>query len=1195
MLYLKLKKLEIQGFKSFAYKTEIKIKDGITAIVGPNGSGKSNISDAIRWVLGEQSVKNLRGNKMEDVIFSGTSKKRALGYCQVTITFDNISGMIPLDYSEVAVTRRMFRSGESEYYLNKNSCRLKDIRELFMDTGIGKDGYSIIGQGRIDEILSDRPEDRRSIFEEAAGIVKYKSKKHQSEKKLDKTEDNITRIKDLIIELSSQKEVLEVQASKAKEFNKLHNKLKELEVNLFIIDIRKLNKEIKEINKEKYNLEEYLKSENLKSEEIQEDFNKIKLNIDKLEREIEVYRNENLESKEKIDKNNNELTILNEKESFYNKDLNRLVKEKKILNDKLEEFKQKDKEISIKIKTMEEKRKIFFADYKEKKEKFDCNNIKFRENEKEIEKEKDNVIKIYNNSSDIKSQLNSIVSFNENINKRIQQLNNDIDNRKKEIEEITFKYKEEIKNIEKLDEDLMLLNAEFVKVEESEKDNKRNLAVLIEKINNNNNQIGSKLSRLKLLENMEEDYEGYYQGVKSILVRSKKDKKISNSLIGVVAELLKIDPKYEKAIEMALGSNSQNIVTPTELDAKILIEYLKNNKLGRITCLPSDIIKANTINLNESDKKDYNIIGLGHELIEYDLNYENIFKYLLGRTIIIKDIDNAIKFANKYKHRYKIITLDGDVLNPGGSLSGGSNYKNKVNIITRKNRINELKDEIKNFEDIKITLKNKKIIYDNKINNIDMETEKLKEKIKEKEHKIIKSNNNKEKLLNEISMLKQLVEKTKEEIVGLKNEKRSYDEKIKELKTLLLRFEADMEIQKEKIQKLTTKFNEDKIEIEDKLNNLTEIKIETNEIENTIKNLEDKTNINKSEIRDIDNEILIKHELILGIRKDLKELNFKKINSIDLLKELNDIEKNTKFKLNSLIKDKNNYMNDFYSQQSSLLSINKTINQTEKKLNSLNIKLARNSVQLENYHKKLLDDYELELNEALKLEFEIKNIKEARNTVKILKDNIKRLGNINLGSIEEYKSLKTRLDFILNQQKDLINARETLKEIISDMEKKMENEFLINFKKINNNFKEIFKILFDGGIAELTLDNDKDILNSGININAQPPGKNLQNLSLLSGGEKSLTAVALLFSILNLKPAPFCILDEIDASLDESNINKYTNYLKTLANDTQFVLITHRKTTMEIVDVLYGVAMEEEGVSKLISIKLEDYIKEIAS
>ncbi len=1192
---MRLKKLEIQGFKSFAYKTEIKIKDGITAIVGPNGSGKSNISDAIRWVLGEQSVKNLRGSKMEDVIFAGTSKKKPLGYCEVTITFDNTSRMIGVDYSEVAVTRRMFRSGESEYYLNKNSCRLKDIRELFMDTGIGKDGYSIIGQGRIDEILSNKPEERRSIFEEAAGIVKYKSKKNESERKLEKTEDNIIRIKDLVLELSKQEETLKIQAKKANEFTKLHNKLKELEVNLFIMDIRKLDNEIENINKEKGIIEEFLEKKLLKKKEVDKSFNDIKLNIDELENKIEKYRNENLNIKEEIDKNSNELSILKEKEVFYNKDLDRIIKEEEVLNYKLKDLKETRNEIDLQKVSIEEEYNKLLTIYEEAKEKLDREDHELNEREKEIEDEKNNIIGIYNNLSDTKSQLNSIFSFDENINKRIQQLDKEINNRKEKKEEVELKHEKERKNKEELMKDLTSFKESFTGIKNKLLDIENKISFVNQEINNNNNQMGSKLSSLKLLQSMEEDYEGYYKGVKSILIKSKEDKKIKESFMGVVADLLDVEVKYEKAIEMALGSNSQNIVTPTEYDAKILIEYLKSNRLGRITCLPHNIIKPRIINLKDSDKDTFKIIGLAHELISFDFKYDNIFKNLLGRTVIIEDIDHAIKFANKYNHSYRIITLEGEVLNPGGSLSGGSNYKNKINIINRKNRIDELKKEIDNYKISEIKLNKENNDYKEKRISLKDKIEELESQIKQIEKQIINCENKKVKYSNELSMLEEIIIKTQEEIKDLEDEKDNYKIKVEELKKLIITLEKDIERQKEKVQDFTRDYNNKKILKEEELTEFTNIKIKISEMKNNIKNLYDKLNSSKIEIEKINEDLQKNQEFIETTKEELKELDLNKSSLIKSMEDLNKSEKDSKFNLDRSIENKNIHMEDFYSQQKELVDINENIIIKEKDFNSLDVKFTRNFVQLENYHKKLLDDYELKFEEALKYETKIENIKETMVLVRKLKSNIKDLGNVNLSSIEEYKALKSRLDFILKQREDLINAKKTLVEVINEMENKMKNEFLISFKKINENFKDIFKILFDGGKAELILNNKEDILNSGIDINAQPPGKKLQNLSLLSGGEKSLTAVALLFSILNLKPAPFCILDEIDAALDEFNINKYTNYLKTLSKDTQFVLITHRKTTMEIVDVLYGVAMQEEGVSKLISVKLEDYIKKIAS
>jgi len=1187
--------VEIQGFKSFADKTEIEIKDGIIAIVGPNGSGKSNISDAIRWVLGEQSVKNLRGSKMEDVIFAGTSKRKALGYSEVTITFDNKNGEIPLDYTEVAVTRRMFRSGESEYYINKNSCRLKDVRELFMDTGVGKDGYSIIGQGRIEEILSNRPEDRRSIFEEAAGIVKYKSKKEEAERKLEKTEANIIRIKDLIFELSNQLETLEAQAYKANCFTELYNRLKELEVNIFIKDIKKINIQIEEINTKNSILKDEFLKKTDERQLIEDKFNLLKESIDTLESKIEICRNKNLEIVNELDKNQNQLSIIGEKNKFYNKDLERLKEEKNNLNSRLKDIQitninlAKDKEI------YQEEYDKLLEEYNEKTLELTKELEVLEERERYIEDEKNNIIKIYNKSSDKKSELNSIISFNENIEKRISQLNKEIGTMDIEKKINKDKY-DELFNVEnQLKQRLLDLENKLEKTKKMESDNMNALDIINKKINTSNMEIQSKLSSFRILKNMEEDYEGYYKGVKSLLKAAKGEVKLQEGLMGVVAELINVDEKFERAIDISLGSNSQNIVTRTEEDAKNIIEYLKRNKLGRVTFLPLNVIKGNILNINLQDRKEFKIHGLGFELIEFDKKYENIFKFLLGRTIVIENIDYGIKFANKYNHAYRIVTLEGEVLNPGGSMTGGSYNTSGISIISRKSKIERLTEDIKKLNEVYERLEEERnILLDNQ-KDIRVRMVELEKTIKDTEYSIINTNNQKEKYMNEATRLEELIKKSKKEISSLDIEINNYEDKKKELIEILSKLDEDSINQKEKIKNLTAKYNEEKLIRENKVKVLTDIKINLNSIDSKINSFHENLAKNQMEIEEINNLLKEKDELILFNENKIEEIINTKAILDEEIKALNITESDTKNQLDKLISDKNKFMESFYSEQEQLKEINKLIMDIERDINSNEVKLARVSVQLENYHKKLADDYELSYEDALKYEIEIKNIQEAIVEARKLKVEIKELGTVNLSSIEEHKNLKERLDFILKQQKDLINAKENLKEVIKDIEDTMESQFLLNFKNINDNFKEIFKILFDGGQAELVIENNEDILNSGIEIKAQPPGKKLQSLTLLSGGEKSLTAVALLFAILKLKPSPFCILDEIDAALDEANISRYTNYLKTISDNTQFVLITHRKTTMEIADVLYGVSMEEEGISKLISVKLKDNINEIAS
>ena len=1192
---MRLKKVEIQGFKSFADKTTIEITDGTTAIVGPNGSGKSNIADAIRWVLGEQSVKNLRGNKMEDVIFAGTSKRRALGYSEVTIAFDNKDGEIPLEYAEIEITRRMFRSGESEYYINKNSCRLKDIRELFMDTGIGKDGYSIIGQGRIDEILSNRPEDRRNIFEEAAGIVKYKTRKVEAERKLEKTQGNLLRIKDIIYELTNRLDSLEIEANKASIFTELYNKLKKLEINIYLKDIRKIEGQIKEISAEKEDLEKKLSAKLEEKIEIEGKFNILKLEIEELDNSIEISRNNNLSLTKELENNQNQLKIIEEKEKYYNRDLERLIEEKELLERRIREFEATRLKIQADISVASKEYDKILDDFDKKSIELEISQKKLKEIEKDIDTEKNNMIRIYNNSSDKKSELNSIISFNENVEKRIGQLKKDIEFMNTRRKESLEKHNDYTKSEDDINTELSNLKDRLKKFKDEEVKYNDSLNQVNEMFNRNNVKLQTKLSSLKILRNMENDYEGYFKGVKSVLKQSKENPRLNRGFIGIVADLIKVDEKFERAIEISLGSNIQNVVTKTEEDAKNIIEYLRDNKLGRVTCLPLNVIKGNTIEIDPKDKEVFNIYGLGYELIKFSKEYDGIFKFLLGRTIIIENMDYGIKFANKYNHSYRIVTLLGEVLNPGGSITGGSYGDSGISIISRRSKIEKLNKEIEEIKNSQVKLEGEKAAYIEELVALRKETIETEEMIKEKEYRLIELKNLKESNSLELERLDKSIKKSIDEIDTLKNEIRSYKDRIDSLTSLINDYENEIEINKEKIKSLTISYNEEKLEIEEKSKVVTDLKISLNSIDNRINTLNENYKKINADIRESSDELTEREEAIITNSENIESITKAREDLFFNMQVLEEKVKISKAELDNLIIKKSEIMKSFYNEQNRLIELNNIVNQTEKSINQLEVKLARNSVQLDNYHKKLYDEYELNYNEALEYETDLENMKNAIVETRRLKGEIKELGNVNLGAIEEYKNVKSRLEFILKQQNDLIEAKDSLNKVIKDMENKMRNQFITNFKEINKNFQEIFKTLFNGGHAELIIENEEDLLESGIEINAQPPGKKLQSLTLLSGGEKSLTAVALLFAILKLKPSPFCILDEIDAALDEANISRYTNYLKNFDKDTQFVIITHRKTTMEIADVLYGVAMEEEGISKIISVKLKDNVDEIAS
>lgn len=1188
-----LKKLEIQGFKSFANKTEIEFKDNITAIVGPNGSGKSNISDAIRWALGEQSAKNLRGGKMEDIIFSGTAKRRALGYAEVTMFFDNTSNHIPLDYNEVAITRRVFRSGESEYYINKSSCRLKDIRALFMDTGIGKDGYSIIGQGKIDEILSNRPEDRRGIFEEAAGIIKYKSKKEESERKLDRTEANLIRIKDLTLEVGKQERNLEIESKKAKRFTKLYEELKILDVSMYINEIDRLNSlkdkaynEILEIDKEVSIIQ-------IKKDNIENKFNILKTETQDMDGKIEKTRNKKYDKIQILEKNKNEVSILEEKQGYFTRDLDRLEAEKEELWKSLEDLSNIIIEIESKKKSIKDEYENLYNDYNVKNAELDKINELVSNKEELIESKKDDLIAIYNKASETRSELNGINTFNDNISKRMEQLNNRVidiqESKNTNINNLSKLSSEKTKIKKNLEEHKILV--ESIEKDRALMEDKYNKTS--EKLRLNQIKLQGQVSSYNLYNSMERGYEGYYSSVKNLLKAVDKSNELGQGYIGLVADLIRVKDKYEKAIEISLGSSAQNFVMETDLDAKRMIEYLKTHGLGRVTFLPLNTIKGNVLRLNIEQMKKEGVLGLGHNLIEYEEKHKNILEYLLGRTIIIDNLNNGLNVSKKYGHIYRIVTLDGDVLNPGGSLTGGSYNKNATSIISRKNKITKLGKEIDKLKKIIENMEEEKTNLKNDLNKLDNNIVSLETTINNINLDLINTSNEQKSIEKEVERLDKELANSNSEIKLLESESIDFFRRKKDYLEMLEGIQEDTNRLKSNIDELTKDLGEIKELKEEKSRNLMEFKININRIENSLNNIKEKKEHSHLEIESTKALILEKDNLINSLKEQLEEVHTKKT----LL--LEDIENQEKEKLeideilNTLLKEKENLMKTFYEEQEILKNINKTLSQIEKTKNKEEISKARYELQLENNHRYLMDEYDLTYELGIKHKEEIKNIKETKKRIKILKSEIKSIGNVNLGSIEEYTEVKERLDFLTIQQNDLITGKEDLKKVINNMEIEMTNQFVKSFKEINTNFKEVFSMLFNGGNASLVLEDEANILNSGIEINVQPPGKKLQSLSLLSGGEKSLTAVALLFAILKTKPAPFCILDEIDAALDEANINRYTSYLKSINDDTQFILITHRKTTMEIADVLYGVTMEEEGISKLLSVKLKDELDEI--
>ncbi|WP_202711303.1 chromosome segregation protein SMC [Sporosalibacterium faouarense] len=1191
-----LKRIEVQGFKSFADKVDVQFEGGITGVVGPNGSGKSNISDAIRWVLGEQSAKTLRGSKMEDIIFSGTEKRKPLGYAEVTLVLDNKDNKLNIDYSEVSVTRRVFRSGDSEYYINKTACRLKDIKELFMDTGVGKDGYSIIGQGKIDEILSSKSEDRRNLFEEAAGIVKHKTRKEEAEKKLEKTKDNILRINDIIKELEMQIDPLREQSEKAKRFNELSEKLKDLEVNLYIREIDKLREQLQHLDNQKDVVNNQLKTNENRRDELEAKYSEGKSQIEEMDSKIEEIQNLKYSTQNKIEKNEGEIKLFNEKTSIIEKEMERIENEIKSLNLKIEDLNTERTSLQARKEEVSNKLTSLNNEIHEKSEKLLGLTREMEDKEKFIEDKKTNVIEILNMVADKKSRINSLNSFNQNIDKRVKQIND-------EIEELKTSEENNIKSLEKIDleannkiERLDELQRNKSVFEKNKSEKETMLKKTIQRVNILNGDIQGKLSNYRLLKDMKDEYEGFYSSVKNALKAAKNNSNLGKGVRGVVAELIQVDKKFERAIEVALGSSIQNIVTESSEDAKVMINYLKRNKLGRVTFLPMSSIKGRSINNYESKLLSSDgVLGVASELINYSQEYKNIFGSLLGRTVIVDNIDTGIKISKMCNYSLKIVSLDGDVMNPGGSMTGGSYRTNNTNLLGRERQIKELKSNISRLKEELDKERNSEETIRNEFQDIDSKILEASREINEIKVNLARLENQKSQTQEELNKIDKSIGKYNNERQQLTQESQESKDDIDSIQEEIEELKKEHEMAQGSIDSMIKTFEYERDTKSKLQDEITDLKVNAASLKQEVKSIEGSIDKVNEEVIDSKEKISDKHtehqnstNSLTEVKNRYQQLNKEKEALIEALSEYEE-------KVNEVKEQRTTFMKSFYEEQEKLKEMNRKINDLQKSLNIIDTKHAKYNVQLENYNNKLWDDYDMSYQMALGIKREIESISKVQNDIRSIKLDIRNLGNVNLGSIEEYKRVKERYEFLIEQKDDLINAKESLNKVIKDLETRMKQQFIEKFEIIKENFQGVFKELFGGGKADIILEDYDNILTSGIEIVAQPPGKKLQSLTLLSGGEKALTAIALLFAILKTKPTPFCVLDEIEAALDDANVYRFADYLKEFSVNTQFIVITHRKGTMESVDSLYGVTMEEKGVSRLISVKMTDKLIEKVS
>ena len=1179
-----LKSIEVQGFKSFANKIVFEFNNGITGIVGPNGSGKSNVADAVRWVLGEQRIKQLRGASMQDVIFSGTQLRKPVGSAYVAITLDNSDHQLAIDYEEVTVARRIYRSGESEYLINGSVCRLKDVNELFYDTGIGKEGYSIIGQGQIDKILSSKPEDRRELFDEAAGIVKYKRRKLEAVRKLENERNNLVRVSDILHELDKQIGPLEKQSEKAKIYLKKKEEQKELDVNIFLKESKKSIELLDSLSSNTEITQHDLDEANKQSEALKREYESVIEAISELEKEIEESRNSLASTDVLQEKLEGEIKLLQEKIRSAKENYNHLDNRIIGINERKQAVEaEKDTILSNKSVIDEETGKKEAEREKTRAVLLACQ-TQIEEINNYIEESKNRVIALLNERSTIKSEVGRLDTMLEQKNIRLSQLNADL-LRAKTVEE---EQNSVIEGLEKAFEDASLKITELNQ-KQSDYDAlvlslKNELIQLDETLREKQNLFHQEKSKLDAITNLTERYEGYGGSIKKVMEQKGKNP----GIIGVVADIIKVDKKYEVAIETALGGNIQNIVTKDEATAKQMIHLLKQEKGGRATFLPLDSITNPQEFKNPEALKETGVLGMADELVKTDELYRNVAKAMLGRIVVVDDVDHALKIARKFDYGIRMVTLEGELLVPGGAISGGA-FRNNSNLLGRRREMDELTRKV---EEIK-----------KQIEETNLEIDRVKQKRNEVRQNIADNKEALQKAFIEQNTARLNVMQAKEKIGDVKKNFDSLKKEEKELEILILSIKDEKEKIKDKLLESEKLEKEETDKVVLKQEDLKTLRIEESEILGNVSELD--TEVQKLLQRQgFEQEKLNRtDEELLRLMDELKEINENRSNHQNEIEEKTrnieeirqtieagtKVHSETKEKLDATIRQKEELsvkQKEFFGEQE---QINNRISGLDKELFRLKTQKEKCEESMASYSNYMWQEYEITLHDAKEYENpELTDLSAMKKELAQVKDSIKKLGDVNVNAIEDYKQVSERHTFLKAQHDDLIEAEKQLVKLVEELDDAMRTQFEQQFARITEEFDNVFKELFGGGKATLELMEDEDILEAGIKINAQPPGKKLQNMMQLSGGEKALTAISLLFAIQNLKPSPFCLLDEIEAALDESNVDRFAKYLHKMTKSTQFIVITHRRGTMDQANQLYGITMQEKGVSALVSVDLVD-------
>ena len=1177
-----LKSIEVHGFKSFANKIVFDFHKGITGIVGPNGSGKSNVADAVRWVLGEQSVKQLRGSSMQDVIFAGTENRKPLSYAYVAITLDNSDHQLAIDYEEVTVARRLYRSGESEYLINGSPCRLKEVSELFYDTGIGKEGYSIIGQGQIDRILSGKPEERRELFDEAAGIVKFKKRKATAQKKLENERDNLVRVNDILAELERQVGPLERQSEKAKTYLKKKSELKEYDVNMFLLESEQIRSQQKDVEDKFQIADAQLKESNADYEKIRTEYeqlgqsmvqmdekiNSIRENIsntsvmkEKLESQIQILT-EQIHTAEMTDEHlQSRLDAIDQEKAQRSEQSATYIAEKEKLDEQLLEVQNRQNEAQEKLTAVQQ-------------EIARCN--------QGIENGQKELYELLNNKAGIQSKQQRFDTMLEQINIRKAELGKRLLDRKTQEADLNTVLSDYQKELEEVSLEIIDLKKKEEELTGKEKEWRDKLRENGRKLEENQTAFHKQQSRLESLKNIAERYDGYGNSIRKVM-----EQKASNpGLLGVVSDLIQVEKKYETAIETALGGNIQNIVTEDESTAKKMIGFLKQNRLGRATFLPLTSVSAKGNPKNETLLDEEGVLGIANRLVKCDKKYDEVAAYLLGRVLVVDTIDHAIALAKKNHYSLHIVTLEGEYLSPGGSMTGGA-FKNSSNLLARKREIEELEQKVDSIRKELSELKNRR---EDIRTAIELNADELDQVKEELQQKYLVQNTAK---MN-VDRAKQQRNESEAVFTGLMGEKQQIEQQIEEIDNNKKQILDEIEYSKKREQEINEEANafqkilEEQAKLENEASQkLSNIQLETANIKQKVEFAQVNIDRINGEVEKFDAERADLLENAAQSKEDAK----KKQQDIEEIKKTIAASGESHGKLEEELREsvaKKEQMSadyrGFFQKQE---EISKRCNDLDKeifRLNNQREKLKEAGEYQTNY---LWEEYELTPHAALELQNDIyDDLTALKKMVAEVKDEIRKLGDVNVNAIEEYKEVSERYQFLKGQHDDLVEAEQTLVGIIEDLDSGMRKQFSEKFAEIQKEFDASFKHLFGGGHGTLELVEDEDILECGIRIIAQPPGKKLQNMMQLSGGEKALTAIALLFAIQALKPSPFCLLDEIEAALDDSNVTRFASYLNKLTKNTQFIVITHRRGTMAAADRLYGITMQEKGVSTLVSVNL---------